>query len=235
MKLRPPLVLQLAALCLALGASAFAANDGYLYIVHGIPGRDISATSNPGLPVDILVSGECLSRGLAFGSTAGPYTLAPGTYDVEISPANSLAPCTNATMVESSVTLTSGASVSAIAAISGGKPAVLQLNDNLAAVSAGNARFVIANSADAPAVQATLTQLKVKNPKTYTVTANPGAQSAITVPAGTYAVEVSAAGSTVMTLEVITLANQSAMFTYAVGQASNNSVGLINRAIRDVF
>jgi hypothetical protein len=42
MKLRARVVLQLAALCFVLAAYGFAADDDYLYIVHGIPGRDQS-------------------------------------------------------------------------------------------------------------------------------------------------------------------------------------------------
>src|SRR5208337_2012689 len=106
---RTRVVLQLAALCLALGASAFAANNAYLYIVHGIPGRDIADNLNPGLPIDILVNGKsCLVHGLTFGSTSGPFTLAAGTYDVQISLANTLEPCTNAALITSQVTLTPG-------------------------------------------------------------------------------------------------------------------------------
>jgi Domain of unknown function (DUF4397) len=236
MKFRRSIALQLATLCLALGASAFADNDGYLYIVHGIPGRDIADNLNPGLPIDILISGDCLVRGLTFGNTSGPLSFSPGTYDVQISSANSLAPCTNAPMIDSQVTLTAGASVSAVAALSGGRPAVLHFADDLAPVIPGNARFVLANSADAPTLQATLTQLYVKNPKTYTITASPGAQKAAIVPAGTYLVRVVAAGSsTVLASEQIDLGDQSATFTYASGEAANNSVGLVNRAVRDVF
>ncbi len=91
MKLRTHFVLQLAALCLALGATSFAADNAYLYLIHGIPGRDIADNVNPGFPVDILVDGNCLTRGLAFDSTSGPLTFAPGTYDIQISEANSLA------------------------------------------------------------------------------------------------------------------------------------------------
>ena len=40
MKLRTRIFMQLTALLLVLGISAFAADDAYLYIVHGIPGRD---------------------------------------------------------------------------------------------------------------------------------------------------------------------------------------------------
>jgi hypothetical protein len=50
MKLRTRVVLQLAALCFVLAAYGFAADDAYLYIVHGIPGRDISDNLNPGFP-----------------------------------------------------------------------------------------------------------------------------------------------------------------------------------------
>src|ERR1035441_10903197 len=101
MKFRTRVVLQLAALLLALGASAFAANDAYLYIVHCIPGRDIADNLNPGLPVDILVNGKsCLVRGLTFGNTTGPFTLSAGTYEVQISLANTLAPCTNPAVIE---------------------------------------------------------------------------------------------------------------------------------------
>jgi len=237
MKLRTRVFTQLAALLLALGASAFAADNAYLYIVHGIPGRDIADNLNPGLPVDILVNGEsCLVRGLTFGNTAGPFTLSAGTYDVQISLANTLAPCTNAPTIASQVTLAAGASVSTVAAISGGQPTLLEFADNLSPVAPGNARFVFAQSADAPALQAKLTQLFVKHPKTFTVTANPGAQAAISVPADTYLVQVFAVGSTtVLASEQIFLADQSVTFTYAAGEAANNSVGLVNRAVRDVF
>jgi hypothetical protein len=237
MKLRTRVVFQLAALCCVLSALGFASDDAYLYIVQGIPGRYISYNLNPGLPVDILVNGKsCLVRGLTFGNTAGPFTLSAGTYEVQISMANTLAPCTNPAMIDSQVTLTSGTNASAVIAISGGQPAVLQFADNLSPVKPGNARFVFANSADAPALQATLTQLFVKHPKTLTLTANPGAEDAVSVPSGNYLVQVVAAGSTtVLASEQVFVADQSATLTYAAGEAANNSVGLVSRTVRDVF
>ena len=63
MKLRTRVVLQLAALCFLLAAYGFAADDAYLYIVHGVPGRDISDNLNPGFPVAVLIAGEsCMPR-----------------------------------------------------------------------------------------------------------------------------------------------------------------------------
>jgi hypothetical protein len=228
-------VLQLTTLFLALGASSFAA-DAYLYVVHSIPGRDIADNLNPGLPVDISISDECSVHGLVFGSTSGPFTLAPGTYNVQVSMANTLAPCTNAPMIQSQVTLTSGANVSAVAAISSGQPALLTFADNLTPITPAHARFVFVQAAEAPALQATFTQLYVSSPKTFTVTAAPDTEQAVIVPVGTYQVQVTASGSTtVLTSEQIGVGNQSAAFIYAAGEAANNSVGLVERTIRDVF
>jgi len=236
MKLRTRVVTQLAALCFVLGAYGFAANNAYLYIVNGIPGRDIADNLNPGFPMDILIDGECVARGLSFGNTSGPLSFSAGTYSVQISEANTLAACTNAPLIDSQVALTSGTSVSAVAAISRGQTTLLQFNDNLSPVKPGNARFTLAAAADAPALQATLTQLFVKHPKTFTVMASAGLQQAISVPDGTYLVQVLAAGSTaVLASEQIGFADQSATFTYAAGEATNGSVGLINRTVRDVF
>jgi len=236
MKLRTRVVLQLAALCFVLSAFGLAADNGYLYIVHGIPGRDIADNLNPGFPVDILLNGNCLQRGLSFDSTSGPLSFAAGTYDLQISEANTLTPCSGSPVIDSQVTLAAGASVSAVLAISSGQPTLLSFADDLSPVAPGNARFVFAHAADAPALHVTLTQLYIKNPKTFTVTVNPGSEQAITVPTDTYQVQVVVSGgTTVLTSEQIALPDQSATFTYAAGQEANNSVGLINRTVRDVF
>jgi len=237
MKLRTRVVLQLAALFLALGAPALADNTAYLYIVHGVPGRDIADNLNPGFPLDILVNGKsCLVRGLTFGNSSGPFTLAAGTYDVQISMANTLTPCTNPVVINAQVTLTAGENVSAIATINATQPVLLQFSDYLGPVSPGNGRFVLVNSADAPALQATLTQVGVKNPQTFTLSANPGAQTAMGVPAGEYVVQITAVGSTtVLTSQQINLADQSVTLSYTTGEELNNTVELVNRVIRDVF
>ncbi|MGA9074404.1 MAG: hypothetical protein WBP65_00705 [Candidatus Sulfotelmatobacter sp.] len=77
MKLRTRVVLQLAALCFVLAAYSFAADNAHLYIVHGIPGRDIADNLNPGLPIDVLINGTCLARGLTFDNTSGPLSFPP--------------------------------------------------------------------------------------------------------------------------------------------------------------
>lgn len=175
-------------------------------------------------------------HGLAFGSVSGPLSFSAGTYDVQISEANTLAPCTNAALISSQATLTSGRSVSAVVAISGGEPALLQFVDNLAPVLPGNTRFVFAQAADAPALQATLMQRDVTNPKTFTVAANPGTQQWIGIPYGTYLVQITAVGSTtVLATEQIAMNDQSVTLALAAGEAANNSVGLVYRIVNGVF
>ena len=238
MKLRTRVTLQLAALCLVLAATGFAANNNaYLYIVHGIPGRNIADNANPGLPIDVLVNGKtCLIRGLTFDNTSGPFTFAAGTYSVAISESNTLAPCSNVPISTSSVTLVANTNVSAVANVSGGEPALLSFTDNLYSVLPGNARFVFTQVAVAPALTATLTQLYVKTPLTFTVSAAPDTSQWIGVPYGTYLVQVTAGGSTTLVAsETITLPDQSVTLTYAAGESANNSVGLVNRTVRDVF
>jgi uncharacterized protein DUF4397 len=237
MNTRTRVVLQLATVCFVLGSYGFAASDAYLYIVHGIPGRDLADNLNPGLPIDVFVNGKyCLTRGLTFGNTSVPFTLAAGTYDVQISMSNTLDPCTNPALVDSQVTLTPGESLSAVAAISSTAPVLLQFSDELGAVAPGNARFVFGQAADAPELAATLTQLYVKNPQTFVVISEPGAEQWVGVPTGTYSVQITAVGSTtVLTSEQITLPDQSVTLSYAVGELLNNTVGLVNRTVRDVF
>jgi hypothetical protein len=237
MKLRTRVAIQLAALCLLLGTYSFAADEASLYIVHGIPGRDIAETLNPNLPVDVLVNGKsCVVRNLAFDTISAPLSFPAGTYDVQISPSNTLAGCTNPPLVDASVTLTSGTSISAVLTTTGGAPTLLQFSDNLSPVAAGNARFVFAQAADAPALQATLTQLDVKKPKTFTLTANPGSQQVISFAAGTYLVKVYAVGDTTpLASEQLTLPSQSVSFSYAVGESATNSIVIINKTVRDVF
>ncbi len=233
MKRRTRVFLQLTSLCLMLGAYGFAADNAYLYIVHGIPGRDIATTLSPAYPIDVLLNGDtCIPRNLPFASVSGPYSFSPGTYQVMISKSNTLAPCTNSAILTGEVTLNSGTSVSVVAAIVGGQPTLLQFNDNLSQVSSGFARFVFAQSADGAALEATLTQQGVKNPKTYTVTVNPGAEGTLPVPEGSYQLQVFAAGSTtVLVSETIVLSNQSVTFAYADGQLANNTIGLITKAV----
>lgn len=119
MKRRTRVVMQLASLCFVLAAYGFAADDAYLYIVHGIPGRDIAENLNPGFPIDVLVNGEsCLERGLAFGSTSGPLSFSPEPMTCRSVRPIRWRPARIHRSSRAKVALPAGASVTAVAAIS---------------------------------------------------------------------------------------------------------------------
>lgn len=231
------IALQLTALCLALSAVSFAA-DASLYVVHGVPGRDLAADVNPGFAVDFLLNDEvCYFRGLTFPGSSGPLTLPAGDYDIKISPSNSLAPCTNAPVAETTVKLSSGGSATvALALTTSGTPTLLTFGDNLNVVEQGSGRLMIANAANAGALQVTLTQTLVTKPKTYKFTINPGTEITALLPVGIYTLQATGSVSTVpLLVGAVGAENQSVELVYLVGSAANNSMTLVTRLIRDVF
>ena len=231
------IALQLTALCLVLSAVSFAA-DASLYVVHGVPGRDVAADANPGFAVDFLLNDEvCYFRGLTFPGSSGPLSLPAGDYDIKISPANSLAPCSNPPVAETTVKLSSGGSATVALALSnGGTPTLLTFADNLSTVEQGKGRVTIANAANAGPLQVTLTQAVVTKPKTYKFTIAPGSEITTLLPVGIYTLQATGDSSTLPLVGGgVGAENQSAELVYIVGSAANNSVTLVERLIRDVF
>jgi hypothetical protein len=235
MKLRTRVFMQLAALFF-VAASSFAAENAYLYVSNAIPGKAVASNLSPGYPIDILISGTCVRRSLAFGEFSDPLGFVPGTYDVQISEANAVDPCSNPAVASLNVTLSGGTSLTAVAEISGGSPALMLLSDDLSKVAAGSARFIFGQTADAGTLTATLTQVGVSDPKTYSVSSKAGQQQAIKVLAGTYLVQIFNSGaSTVLASKDIVFDNQSAVFVYAAGQATTNSIGLVYKVVDGLY
>lgn len=176
----------------------------------------------------------CYQHGLAFGTIAAPLTLVPGTYDMKVSVANSLAPCSNSPFIDSSVSLKANEDASAVVALSQtGSPSLLTFTNNFSPVAADTARVLFAQAADAPAVQVTLTNTVTM--KVYTDTVNPGELLDVGVPAGTYTIEVAQGNTTLVGSTPLTLDSQSATLLYAVGEASSNTVNLEIKTVRNVI
>jgi uncharacterized protein DUF4397 len=233
--------LQLTALCLILTAVSFAADassaDASLYVVHGIPGRDVAADVNPALPVDLLLNDDvCSFRGLTFPGTSGPLTLPAGNYDIKISPANSLLPCSNPAEAETTVKLSAGGAATVALALSNGSPTLFTFTDNLKTVPVNEGRITIANATDAGTLQVTLTQPIVKKPKIQKFTIAAGSEATVELPVGPYLLQATAGGGmTPLVNGVVTAENQSVELVYIVGSSTNNAVTLLSRLIRDVF
>lgn len=235
MKNRIRYTLALALLCAALTTAMSASENAYLYLVQGIPGRDYSTTTDPQFPVDVLINDEtCYVRGLAYGTIQGPLTFVPGTYDVKISVANSLAPCSNAPIVDSSVTLDSGKTVSAVFALNdSGAPGLLTFINNFSTISANSARIVFALAADSASVQVVLQNTTTKKQYTYSVKSD--ALLIATLPAGNYTIEVNEGTTTIVPSTAVDLFSQSATLFFATGEASNNTVNLQTKTVKDVI
>ncbi len=233
MKNRIRLILALALLC-AASSAVYASDNAYLYLVHGTPGRDYSTAVDPEFPVDVLINDEvCNVHGLAYGTIFGPLTFVPGTYDIKISLANSVAPCSNSPLVDSSVTLNSGKNVSAVLALSGGAPTLETFTNTFSPVSVNNARILFALAADSPAVQLILQNTSTK--KLYTYSVSPKALLNVTLPAGIYTAEVNEGTTTLVSSTVVVLHAQSVILMYATGEAANNTVDLETKTVRNVL
>jgi len=234
MKNRIRLSLALALLCAAWTTAMSASDNAYMYLVQGIPGHDYSTATDPQFPVDVLLNDEvCYVRGLAYATIQGPLTFSPGTYDVKISVANSLAPCSNSPIVDSTVTLDSGKNVSVVFALNDtGAPTLSTFNNNFSAVTANNARFQFALAADSSTAQLVLQDTSTR--KLYNYTVNPGKLLTETVPAGNYTVEVSQGTTTLVPSTNVDLPSQSVTLLFATGKASNSTVTLETKTIKDV-
>jgi len=236
MKNRIVTTLALAILCTAMSTAALASNENaYLYLIHGIPGLDYATTEDPEFPVDVLINDEtCYVRGFGFGTITGPLTFAPGSYDIKISIANSLAPCTNSPIVDSTVTLNSGRNVSAVFALDQtGAASLSTFANSFGSVAAGNGRVLIAQAADGPAVQYVFQNTSTM--KKYTYTVNPDVELAELLPAGNYTVQINQGTTTLVASTPLTLYSQSVTLLYAVGEASNSSVDLVTKTVKSVI
>jgi hypothetical protein len=226
------LTFALALLCTALSTASLASS---MYIVQGIAGRNYAAATDPAFPVDILLNDEvCNTHGLAFGQIVGPFTFFPGTYNVKVSIANTLAPCSNPPLIDKAVTIEAKTDISAVITLNDdGTPRLLTFTNNLSPVAADTGRLLFAQAADSPIVQVILQNTSTMKSTTYTV--NPGALLDVSLPAGNYTVEVKQGTTTLVTPAPLTLFSQSATLLYAVGEAETNTVILETRTLRDVI
>jgi hypothetical protein len=226
------LTFALALLCAAMSTAALASS---MYLVQGIPGRNYAAATDPAFPVDVLLNDEvCYQHGLPFGVVANPFTFFPGTYNVKVSIANTLAPCNNTPLIDREVTIDARTDISAVTALDdAGTPTLFTFTNTLTPVAANMARLLFAYAADGPAVQVIVQNTTTK--KLYTYTVRPGAQLDVNLPAGNYTVAVKEGATTLVAAAPLTLFSQSVNLLYGIGQAKNNTVVLETRTLRDVI
>jgi len=217
---------------------AFAQTDASFVVVHGIPGRDVAATLDPALPVDVLVGGKyCLLQGLTFGSIAGPFDVPAGSYTVAISLANPISPCSNSPVITATVDLKAGEFGSIVAALStSGAPTAEVYPIDVTPVGAGNQRFITAHAANAPEVS--IEAVSTKQKETLKFKLKPGKENESTAPTrSAFEVTATPVGTKTVIGPVLVQAggDQSVVLLYAVGNASSGSVTILSKTLPDVF
>ena len=241
-----------------LACSGFTSNpalaqspNASVYVVHGIPGHDVNEALDPALPVDVIVNpGKtqiCLLQGLKFGDIAGPLTIPPGTYPIAISPANTVAPCSNPVLLgPASVTFTAGENASVVAYLNAeGQPGVTKFDNDLTnPIANGNSRLIVQHTANAPAVDIHVVRYGLYPPIPPTTIPNVsnGEQTKADLPSekpifyGATRVFLTPAGenSPVIGPYFFQLNPHSVYLIYAVGSLSTQSFTLISKVIPGV-
>ncbi len=99
--------LYLVLIILTLFAGAYGkTSNAQVYVIHGIPGQDLGL--DPALPVDVAVEGDCLLNGFTYGQVVGPLDLPEGTYNIQISVADTENPCENPPVIDANVPFSAG-------------------------------------------------------------------------------------------------------------------------------
>ena len=201
---------------LATAGPAAAADNGTVYVVHGIPG----------LTVDVYVNGKATLTGFKPGEVAGPLSLPAGSYDVAIRKAGEAV--TAAPAIEQKVTLPAGANVSLVAHLSAaGAPTLTAFANPAGGLAAGKARLVVRHTAAAPAVD-----VLADGKPVFTGLTNPNQLTADLAP-GTVSAAVALAGSTkpVIGPANLTLKAGQVAVVYAIGSAKDNTLGFITQSL----
>lgn len=232
------LALTLLAAWAPVASAQSVASPATFLVVHGIPGRDVAATLDPVLPVDVLIAGKyCLLRGFTFGSIAGPFEVPAGSYPVAISLANPVAPCSNAVVISATVTLGAGTATSIVATLSSASgPTAEVFDDTLAAIPAGKQRLMAHHAADAPELQVSVSNVGGAPEKAQFDLFRGAERSALVSARPGFAVSISPVGSTAVIGPVtVQPGNRGLALIYAVGSAKTGSATLISKVLPNDF
>jgi len=215
---------------LAATQAARAASMAQLIVVHGLPGADIGAPNS--LPVDVLVDGSvCLLKGFTFGSIVGPVALAPATYKVAISLANSASPCTNTPVINATATLKAGSVSAIVAALSPkGAPTAELFAIPHTPIAQGAVSFVNANAS------ATRVAFKIRDSRgaVYSLPLGVGLSATTTEsgPADGYTATAVAPGRKAAAPVAFTQVDQGEALLFAVGSGKTGSLTVLTTELQ---
>jgi hypothetical protein len=212
-----------------------------LMIVHGIEGSDLGAGYQPTLPVDLTIDGVCVSKQpLQFGTVSGPYPLNVGVHTVKVNLANTLSPCSNPiVLIDKTFSLAPSQQFALVLAEStAGKPVgeFLGLTETVP-VPVGAARVVIYHSANAPAIDVTVTQNSTGAVSTLTDLLPGSVHDGDFAPFTPYSLRVLATGTTNVVAGPVGFSgsNRAIEAFFVVGNAADGSVAVISKELYGVY
>jgi hypothetical protein len=191
-----------------------------IYVIHGINGVDLGAPMD--LPVDIFVDGVgCALTAFPFRQVAGPVALPAGTYNIQISLANSGAPCSNAPVIAGDFTFAESTTYTVIAHLTAaGAPTASQFTNDVSFTGRGKTRVSLAHTAFAPEVDI---YLNSKQASQVLEDVPNGAFAALSLRPGRYNASLKLANTdtTVLGPEKFVFKPNISYFNFVVGSATN--------------
>lgn len=209
-------------LVLAAAVTPASGQTAMVYAVHGIPGTALGAPTTD-LPVDVAVGGTCVAalNALNFGEIRGPLPLpAPATYLVEIKPADTLNPCSKATLLSTNVDVAPGINASIVAHLTEpGTPNLAVFVNDVSSTPPGQGRFILHHTAKAPAVDVRVYRGNGKgnSPSVPIPGFANGAQVAAEFQPGVWQATLSVGDSVVFGPAGLQLKPKTAQLVYAIG------------------
>lgn len=206
-----------AALGLALPASAISETTADLSVLHGIPDT----------PVDVYVNGELTLDDFQPGDLAGPLDLPAGDYEVALT-ATDAADDSSPVLGPVTLTLEANMSYTAVAYLSeDGEPSVTAFENDLSATAAGEGRLTVRHVAAAPAVD-----ILAGDTAVITGLTNPN-ESSLDLAAGTVSASVALEGTTDPVIGPADVAVDEGALTvvYAWGSAEDANLALAVQTI----
>jgi len=220
-----------------LVCSAQAQDSTSLYIAHAAPGRNVSAITDPALPVDISIEGVCVVKGESFGDIVGPFSLPPETVSFRISTANALDPCTNSPIFSASVTFAAGTYVGGVSIDAANHVIGRTYLANLSPISATGTRALVVN-ATLTSLSATVTSTPTTDGTGGQFAVPPESIKAAAPPQGSNFTSIYLAGTNTLEAGPVRIETETRnVYIYVLaGSATNHSVQLIGpKVIGDVI
>jgi hypothetical protein len=138
---------------LGLAGTATAQNEADVWIIHGINGTDLQSAED--FPVDIQLNDAPLLAGVPFRARTDAYQLAPGTYNIKISPADATNPYSQPPVIDVDVTFAADENYTVIAHLTDtGAVSASVFTHNLSRTNRGMSRAGVHHTAFAPGVDA---------------------------------------------------------------------------------